>query len=388
MKAHIASELFPLLDDADLARLVESMRLHGYDADKPVLVFNGEILDGRNRVRAAELAGVTPVLKDVTADVEDPYLESWKQNGARRDLEPDQRVAIRLLVLEQSGQWQRQREAAKRAGNVARAEAIAGRRDADTGRVTSPPPRDGASDDKRSAAAKALAKESGVSTRTAERVIELRGKSPEKFAAVSRGEAKANAELKSLQKAAVVAQLAAEPPPLPSGPFRVICADPPWAYEKRSEDATHRGANPYPTMSTEEICALPVEALAHDDAILWLWTTNAFMPDAFRVLAAWGFQHKTILTWAKNRMGTGDWLRGQTEHCILAVRGKPTVDLTNQTTLLMADAREHSRKPEAFYALVEGLCPGSKLEMFAREARPGWEAWGAETAKFEAAQAA
>lgn len=78
----------------------------------------------------------------------------------------------------------------------------------------------------------------------------------------------------------------------------------------------------------------------------------------------------------------GDWLRGKTEHAILAVRGRPLVTLTNQTTAFTAPVREHSRKPDEFYALVEALCPGSKLEMFAREAREGWAAWGAEADKF------
>jgi N6-adenosine-specific RNA methylase IME4 len=86
-------------------------------------------------------------------------------------------------------------------------------------------------------------------------------------------------------------------------------------------------------MSIAEICALSVVSVAHHDCVLWLWTTNQHMREAFSVLDAWGFQQKTILTWFKDQMGCGDWLRGQTEHCIMAVRGKPVVTLTNQTTL-------------------------------------------------------
>jgi len=182
----------------------------------------------------------------------------------------------------------------------------------------------------------------------------------------------------------------AESPPLPTGPFRVIVADPPWAYDSRAEDPSHRVANPYPQMSLDAIRAMPVAGLAHDDSVLWLWTTNSHMRDAFTVLDAWGFQHKTILTWAKDRMGTGDWLRGQTEHCLLAVRGRPVVTLTNQTTLLQAPLREHSRKPDAFHALVESLCPatdGGRLELFARQTRPGWVSAGAEVGKFPAGEA-
>ena len=163
-----------------------------------------------------------------------------------------------------------------------------------------------------------------------------------------------------------------EAPPLPQhGPYRVIVADPPWAYEKRPLDASKLGTCPYPQMSIEQIRALPVASLAHDDTILWLWTTNSHLREAFTVLDAWGFVHKTILTWVKNKIGTGDWLRGQTEHCLLAVRGKPTVHLINQTTVLHAPAGAHSAKPDAFYELVEALCPAPRYcELFQRKLRP------------------
>ena len=112
------------------------------------------------------------------------------------------------------------------------------------------------------------------------------------------------------------------------------------------------------------------------------------MKEAYQLLDAWGFTAKTILTWDKQKLGLGDWLRNITEHCIMAVRGRPVVTLTNQTTLISEARREHSRKPEAFYRLVEALCHGTKLEMFAREPRDGWTRWGAESEKFGGGQAA
>ena len=169
--------------------------------------------------------------------------------------------------------------------------------------------------------------------------------------------------------------------PVPEGPFDVIVIDPPWQYEKRAADYTQRGKTPYPPMSLDEMEALFFPAA--DDCVLWLWTTNAFMADAHYLADQWGFDVKTILTWAKHKMGFGDWLRGKTEHCLMCVRGKPTVTLTNQTTLLHGDVREHSRKPDEFYALVESLCPGRKLEMFARERRDGWIVHGNEPDKFQ-----
>ena len=129
-------------------------------------------------------------------------------------------------------------------------------------------------------------------------------------------------------------------------------------------------------MTLEAICALPVPTLAAEDCVLWLWTTNAHMRESYAVLDAWGFQSKTILTWAKQKFGAGTWLRGQTEHCHLAIKGLPTFVLSNQSTLLSAPSGAHSAKPEAFYEWVRRLCPGSRVELFSRREREGFVAHG------------
>jgi N6-adenosine-specific RNA methylase IME4 len=186
---------------------------------------------------------------------------------------------------------------------------------------------------------------------------------------------------KSLEKDEAIAKIQEEPAPLPDGPFRVIAADPPWPYD-RVDDETHRGSVTYHTMTLEEIEAMEVEAMAHDDCALFLWTTNSFLHEAYHVVEAWGFEPKTLLTWDKGKIGVGNYLRNQTEHAVVAVRGKPVFNLTNQSTILRALPREHSRKPEQFYQMVEELCPGSKVELFAREEREGWSRWGSEPEKF------
>ncbi len=196
---------------------------------------------------------------------------------------------------------------------------------------------------------------------------------------------KAIGAVKLAAKRSLAETIRANPIVTPDARYQVIVIDPPWKYDTRAEDTTHRGKNLYPDMTVEEICAVDVAGRAQENCVLWLWTTNAFMRDAYRCLDAWGFREKTILTWDKEILGLGDWLRNVTEHAILAVKGRPVISLTNQTTIIREKRREHSRKPEAFYALVEGLCPGSKLEMFSRAARPGWDAWGAEKGKFDAA---
>lgn len=184
---------------------------------------------------------------------------------------------------------------------------------------------------------------------------------------------------RDLGKLQQIEQIEREPPALPQGPFRTIVADPPWAYELRSEDLTHRGRPGYPPMTLEDIKALPVGELAHEDSMLWLWTTNVHLPVAFEVIGCWGFRYITTLTWCKDAPGVGDWLRGQTEPCLFAVRGRPAmVNRSAQGTWFAAPRRAHSEKPEEFYQIVESLCPGSKLELYARRRRPGWEAYGNE----------
>jgi N6-adenosine-specific RNA methylase IME4 len=166
----------------------------------------------------------------------------------------------------------------------------------------------------------------------------------------------------------------------PKGEFDVIVCDPPWPYDGEYDPDHQREAPPYPTMDIEDIMGLKMPAAS--DCVLWLWTINRLLDRAFEVARTWGFEPKTVLTWAKDRFGTGRWLRGQTEHCILAIKGSPPWRLTNQSTLLNGPLREHSRKPGELYALVDSLCFGRKLDMFSREKRDGWEQWGDEKDAF------
>ena len=166
----------------------------------------------------------------------------------------------------------------------------------------------------------------------------------------------------------------------PEGAFNVINIDPPWPYGTKYDSAGRRAANPYPEMTLEEIAAIDLPSAP--DCVLWLWTTHKFMRHSFVLLDGWGFQDKAILTWVKDRMGLGEWLRSQSEFCIMATKGKPKVNLTNQTTVLHGPLREHSRKPDSFYEMVNELCMGRKIDWFSREKREGWEQFGNDTSKF------
>jgi N6-adenosine-specific RNA methylase IME4/ParB-like chromosome segregation protein Spo0J len=163
------------------------------------------------------------------------------------------------------------------------------------------------------------------------------------------------------------------------GPYRVVVADPPWPFEVDKADLSHRATQPS-RMFMDAICtkAPKVQSIAHEDCVLWLWTTNYHMRYAYAVLGAWGFQEKTVLTWVKNRTADGEFLRERTEHCILAVRGRPTTELSDHTTVLNADQPRRwsgRRGPDAFYGLVESLCPAPRyIELFSFLVRENWDA--------------
>jgi len=160
----------------------------------------------------------------------------------------------------------------------------------------------------------------------------------------------------------------------PKGKYDVIVVDPPWPVEHDYDPEHWRGASPYPEKTIEQLKDLNLPYA--DNCVLWLWTTNRFMHDAFHVLDAWGFEPKTILTWVKHAFSLGVYLRGQTEHCILAIKGTPNIVLTDQPTVLFDERKEHSEKPDKFYEMVDRLCPGWKLEYYARKKREGWEIYG------------
>lgn len=176
-----------------------------------------------------------------------------------------------------------------------------------------------------------------------------------------------------------------------TGSYRTILADPPWAYRQKFKGG--RGMCPYPPMTDEEIFGLPVGEAAAKDAILLLWFTNAKVDVALECVRNYGFQVKTILTWGKitktgkPHAGTGFWLRGATEHAFFASRGRPISEQHRAvlgmsrarqiwSTLLLSPRREHSRKPDAAYAMLEQLSEAPRLELFARRRRQNWDTWG------------
>lgn len=170
---------------------------------------------------------------------------------------------------------------------------------------------------------------------------------------------------------------------LPEKKYGVIYADPEWRFEPYSrETGMDRAAdNHYPTSATEAICARPVGEIAADDCVLFLWATVPMLPDALKVIAAWRFEYKSHAVWIKDRIGTGYWFRNAHELLLVGTRGNiPAPALGTQwPSAVEAAVGKHSAKPDRFYELIEEYFPNlPKIELNARRARAGWDAWGNE----------
>mgnify|MGYP001594440061 CR=1 FL=1 len=164
---------------------------------------------------------------------------------------------------------------------------------------------------------------------------------------------------------------------IPKGMYELIVCDPPWKYGTEYSKENRRAASPYKELSQEELKKLQIPSA--NDSVLWLWTTHKFIWDAKELLDHWGFEYKAILTWNKEKMGMGVWLRMQTEFCLLGIKGKPKWNLKNERDMLNEQRREHSRKPECFYEMAERLTPTEhKIDVFGREQRNGWIIYGNE----------
>lgn len=171
--------------------------------------------------------------------------------------------------------------------------------------------------------------------------------------------------------------------------YRTIVIDPPWP--ESGGGVIKRGADRhYPLLSTSAIAGVIESAdlwAPAPDCHLYLWATNTHLPAGIDLLARLGFRYITTLTWAKDRIGLGQYFRGQTEHVLFGVRGFcPIPPDQRLSTLIAARRGRHSEKPTRFYEIVEQVSPGPRLEMFARRRRVGWDVWGNEAPEFGSTQ--
>ena len=376
--AHPLAAIFPLMEGAAFNEFVADIKQHGLRV--PIVLYEDKILEGRNRYRACEAAGVRPEFTAYTGN--DPLAFVISMNLQRRHLNELQRAMVAAKV------------ATLKRGRPGKSGKFAGLSQDEAAKLLNVGERS-----VRSAAAvhdhgapelKQAVERGDVSVSAAADVATL--PLDEQHEIVARGEreiletAKAIRAEKAKERYATriirIAQTAAGNTALPSDRrYPVIYADPPWDYSLYNEmsGSSRAPAEHYPTMKLDEICALPVADLATKDAILFMWTTAPHLRESFRVLDAWGFEYKTGVVWAKDVIGLGHFVRGQHEHLLIATHGDIPCPLpaNRPPSVIQAPRRRHSQKPDEAYELVERMYPDfPKIELFARQARPGWEAWG------------
>lgn len=178
------------------------------------------------------------------------------------------------------------------------------------------------------------------------------------------------------------------------GPYSTILADPPWKFNNRTGKMApeHKRLYRYHTMTNDEIINLPVSKIAAPKAHLYLWVPNALISLGLQVMESWGFTYKTNIVWYKvrkdggpDRRGVGFYFRNVTELILFGVKGSYRTLQPGRTmpNIIISQKREHSRKPEQQYSVIEKCSPGPYIELFARVARLGWECWGDETDNYE-----
>jgi N6-adenosine-specific RNA methylase IME4/ParB-like chromosome segregation protein Spo0J len=378
MEFHPNSNIFPLLDAVALAALTNDIGER--KQLQPIVTYQEKILDGRNRYLACKVLGIEPDLEEYTGT--DPLGHVVALNLHRRHLTVSQRAMIgaRLAKLPQGARTDLSPKGERSQADVAEALEI-GKRSVERAGVVlefGAPELHAAID------------RGDIAVTLGARLARL--PFAEQCRAIARADKRAvrkiyranNKATKAARRAELAAKnnaIATNSSALPTGRLHTVTlADPPWPEGAEGH---------YPTMTVEQICALPVADLATPDAILYLWVTSPMLERSFEVIKAWGFTYKSSISWDKIEWGRGTHVQNQHELLLIATRGEALVPIKCSPSVIRELKREHSRKPEAAYALIERAHPDlSRIELFARNARPGWTSWGNEIGNAEEQTAA
>ena len=399
---HPLANIFPLIEGEDFEKLVADIRQHG--VLDPIILLGQKILDGRNRYRAAVEAKVLPAdLNEVTAS-QLKYIKQFVPMGApepshdellafvisknlhRRHMDISQRsmAAADAETLRHGANQHTAGDANLhlRRETLATQFNVSERSVADAATVRQKGTAELGEAVRQGHIAVSVAAKAATLPETDQREIAEKAASGDANAARNITKQKARAEKEQKLGQAQTA--------LPQKRYGVILADPEWRFEVYSrETGMDRAAdNHYPTTATDEICARPVGDIAATDCVLFLWATAPMLPDALRVMKAWGFTYKSHAIWQKERLGTGYWFRNAHELLLVGAKGNvpaPAMGTQFQSVFTGASSR-HSEKPEGAYLMIEALFPTMpKIELNARAARPNWDRWGNEAPEAEAA---
>jgi len=362
LKLHSLSKLIPDMRGSEWQDFYADIALRGIKVPLEVLA-DGTVLDGRHRLKAAlQLTMKEVPIVDAPLNGDKPEVYMMKAAVLRRHLSDDQRSCIAVLWTDEEKKTAATQPRDEKGKFIAEPEPLT-------------PQGCQRSKHKKNRATQAKAtKQFRVSQTKIEKARKVKKDRPDLFEKVHQGDIALSNAYKQVKGKEERQRIESTKPP--EGLYQVIVIDPPWPFTSRQNDPTHEIASPYESMTIDALKSLKIPAC--EDSIIWLWTTNTFLHDAFHLLEAWGFTYRTTLTWAKNFVGLGDWLGGQTEHCLMATKGSYKVFRRSESTLLESPRTRHSEKPDKFYDMLSDLCPGSRIDLFARKERPGWDTWGVE----------
>ncbi len=389
LQPHPAAMLWPMLKEPDLQALADSIKERGLN--NPITIYEEMILDGRNRYKACQMAGVEPRFTEFNGG--DPFLFVFDQNGERRlDVTNAMKYGIWKRTVAMSDEWLTKQRRIVKEANAKRSSAQRGNENASKQRIKNSSSTCGTTTEsdlskdrnKTRAAAAEFAK---VDKGTVAKMDALEKAAPDLYEKVVDGETpltqaqrvakERKREAKREENRQQVAQAAK--PDAVEGVYSTIVIDPPWDWgDEGDQDQLGRSRPDYATMSIDELKALPVDKLAATDAHLYLWITNRSLPKGFALMDAWGFRYITAITWVKPSYGLGNYYRGQTEHLLFGVRGSLPLMRKDVGTVFNAARGKggHSSKPDEAYQLIESCSPGPYIDMFSRNERDNWITWG------------
>lgn len=374
---HELANLFPLMDESQYSDLVADIKENGLV--ESIVLHEGKILDGRNRYNACNDAGVEPNFVEYEGEDALSYVISLNLN--RRHLNESQRAMIGARLANMKGR--RKVDKSDHFSNKDASEKL--NVGLGTIKLAKKVQKEGIEDLQKSVEAGKVSVSAASDIATLDKA--------EQEVIVAKGEdeilkmaKEIRAKKSEIRKAERIADIIKQTEDIKNldinfdKSYSCIVIDPPWGYGTEYDPNGRRAANPYPEMTLEQIKDIKLPTT--NDCVLWLWTTHKFMRHSFDIIDTWGFRDVSILTWKKDRIGLGSWLRSQSEFCIMCVKGSPVVNLSNQSTVIEGKLREHSRKPDEFYSMVDSLCVGTKLDYFSREQRNGWDTFGNDESKF------
>lgn len=389
IQSHPAANIFPMMDDVRLQELADDIAANGLRV--PIQMLRGEVIDGRNRLKACTMAGIEPRFVQVATDA-NPWQLAWALNGQRRDLNDAQRYMIWADCNKGDVAYQAEQKRIQDAANRARADAAreqhkfsnprAGETKPFSGSPTicgatkvEPKQKSGASDRKAEAA--------GVTRKTVDMADALTNKRPDLADEVRAGKitlSSATTQARKEEKIEQLTNISAQEVKAAKGVYDVIVLDPPWPMEKIERDVRpNQTAFDYPTMSEAAMSEMNIPAA--DDCHVWVWTTHKFLPMALRLLTAWDMKYVCTFVWHKpggfQPIGLPQY---NAEFALYARKGSPSfIETKAFPVCFQAPRGAHSEKPEEFYDVLRRVTAGRRLDMFNRRKIEGFDGWGNES---------